>query len=376
MSKRKPENQGDLHNFGRRVRFIDGNTILKPREAHWEKLILCRKSPFRRKLEAILAEDAIADCLPDLSFGKTNGQKGTPVEILKLNEPIPQEIDPLYLFEALGGLIAFTTWLGIEDLHFENIFVGTKPDTGQLIITPIDIEMIFFDRTLPFRNGVLPLKNELNSDSALFKFRFIEKMDERIAAALVYGYRSVLKKMISNNEALIELLLRGRSGDAHIRFLVHNTRAYQDHLRDPNSVLKDITMTEDEIIQLNRGEYPYFFFSVNDPDIRFFTEKSLKKTRYIQHQSKIVRMKSYRFVQPAKLLRSKKRNEWLMDAGTLILASYFVPSGFSGKAGYRNLRISANRRNLEISFDEDSVLQGPRKFTDEFTPIEEIFTCK
>src|SRR5258708_1955542 len=124
---RARKNLGDTHNFGRRVE-PKGNRISKPRTLLWEWLLLSKKSPLRRLLsEAARAEGWQADAfdfLPTLGFWRV-GARGGEVERVSLSPlQLRSEARKLELAAIVGRAVALLSWLGLADLHWENLVLG------------------------------------------------------------------------------------------------------------------------------------------------------------------------------------------------------------------------------------------------------------
>src|SRR4051794_34600183 len=113
----RPRPLGDAHNFGRRVS-QHGARIRKPRALLWEWLLLDGNSPLRRLLDE--AAPGTFSFLPDLSFAFEG--LGGEVERLSLR-PLPAPSGTLRrtLAVVVGRSLALWSWLGVADLHWENL---------------------------------------------------------------------------------------------------------------------------------------------------------------------------------------------------------------------------------------------------------------
>src|SRR5438445_11127857 len=131
---------GDPHNFGRRVE-SRGAFVHKPRTVVWEWLMLSPESPLRR----FLGSDF--DFLPSLAIDRRRHL----VERLRLR-PLRGRKDELGAI--VGRSLALWAWLGVCDLHWENMALGTRG--GRIVFGPLDIEMIFGDMRLPTQTKLLP----------------------------------------------------------------------------------------------------------------------------------------------------------------------------------------------------------------------------
>ena len=136
---RAPVHAGDRHNFGRRVTLREGS-VVKPRTLLWEWLLLGDDSPLRAKLSELGAD--VFDFLPSLRFSSHDARGGGEVERALL-DPLSPHTDSTRLAHVTGRAIALYTWLGLSDLHWENLLLGERD--GRIVFGPLDVEMILDD---------------------------------------------------------------------------------------------------------------------------------------------------------------------------------------------------------------------------------------
>jgi len=149
---------GDSHNFGRRVTRHAGR-IVKPRPLLWEWLVLSATSPLRRLLAAIGREGHagrdLFSFLPSLRFFSSG--EGGEVECIQL-QPLKRASTPAErreLARIVGRSLALWSWLGLQDLHWENLVLGHDA-RRRVVFTPLDVEMILADLSLPTETKLLP----------------------------------------------------------------------------------------------------------------------------------------------------------------------------------------------------------------------------
>src|SRR4051812_21053869 len=124
-----PQQQlGDSHNFGRRV-VLCGERIAKPRTLLWEWLLLSSDSPLRKLLDEAAAQDALGTdafgFLPTLQFFGSRGAEGGEVERLRLEPLLARGVEiQRELSIIVGRSLALWSWLGVADLHWENLVLG------------------------------------------------------------------------------------------------------------------------------------------------------------------------------------------------------------------------------------------------------------
>ncbi|MEO1368175.1 MAG: hypothetical protein AAFX50_13460, partial [Acidobacteriota bacterium] len=149
---------GDTHNFGRCVT-RRGDRIVKPRPVLWEQLLLDAESPLRRRLDAAARQSGDAGAfafLPDVKFYPPRSGTGGEVDAIRL-EPLGSlgdgEVEELA--RITGRSLALWSWLGVTDLHWENLVLG-RDARGQIVFTPLDIEGLFDDLAMPTETKLLP----------------------------------------------------------------------------------------------------------------------------------------------------------------------------------------------------------------------------
>jgi hypothetical protein len=150
---------GDSHNFGRRVSQSAGR-VHKPRALLWERLLLAAESPLRRLLDERATHDGLGrdafGFLPALKFFRTRARIGGDVEQVRL-APLPtlSKRDKRALAVIVGGALARGCWLGVADLHWENLVLGVD-ERDRIVFGPLDIEMILADLSFPTETKLLP----------------------------------------------------------------------------------------------------------------------------------------------------------------------------------------------------------------------------
>src|SRR5687768_737777 len=150
---------GDSHNFGRRVT-LRGRRVHKPRTLLWEWLLLARESPLRKLLNESAQVAAFGagafEFLPALRFVDETARDGGEVDrvALKPLRALSKE-GKRELAVAVGRSLALFGFLGVADLHWENLVLGAGA-RGQVVFGPLDVEMILADLALPTETKLLP----------------------------------------------------------------------------------------------------------------------------------------------------------------------------------------------------------------------------
>ena len=296
---------GDPHNFGRRVE-LRGDVIHKPRTVLWEWLMLSRASPLRRFLGREF------DFLPTLAIDRRRGL----VERLQLG-PLRGRRDELAT--VVGKSLALWAWLGVADLHWENMALGVQD--GRVVFGPLDIEMMFGDMRLPTETKLIPEADPEYGEElrrAAGVRRALPHLGTPIRGehlvAIVTAYRATLEFLDRNTKTIARLV---RELDAPIRVLL---RATSDYTKDP---VPWPPLLECEREQMTRGDVPYFFRLRGKRGIRYFTDARLRTTGIVPADTEPLLPRS---------LRSPSRRV-LREQGTLAVIGAFDHPALTGKHG-------------------------------------------
>ena len=296
---------GDPHNFGRRVE-LRGGFVHKPRTVVWEWLMLSKGSPLRR----FLGRDF--EFLPTLSVDRRRGV----VERLQL-QPLRGRKDELATI--VGKSLALWAWLGVADLHWENMALGVQED--RVVFGPLDVEMMFGDMRLPTQTKLLPEADPEYGEElrrAAGVRRALPHLGSPIRGehlvAIVTAYRATLEFLDRNAKTIAKLLA---PLDAPIRVLL---RATSDYVKDP---VPWPPLLDCEIEQMARGDVPYFFRLRGKRGIRYFTDARLRTTGLVPADTEPLLPRS---------LRSPSRRV-LREQGTLAVIGAFDHPSLTGKHG-------------------------------------------
>jgi hypothetical protein len=265
---------GDTHNFGRRVAAGASGAIAKPRTLRWEWLLLCAESPLR-KLLAVHGETF--SFLPDLAFHGVNAREGGEVERIEL-APIEPSLEAQRSIARIAGRsLALYAWLGIADLHWENLALGADAH-GRIVLAPLDVEMILADFALPTETKLLPDADpeyaELSRHACGLR-RILPYLGKPISAAdllaMADAYRSTLELLDRHAKPIAESIaslpdLR----ETPIRVCLRATADYvrTEPLWPP--------LLDAEIEQMDRGDIPYFFRLYGRPGIHYYADAALE----------------------------------------------------------------------------------------------------
>lgn len=347
---------GDSHNFGRRVVARDGR-IAKPRTVFWEWLLLSEHSPLRQQLSRIAAEDQSGvrfDFLPSLQFvrpathrDEAGAQEGEVERIALQPLALTTPAECRTLAEVTGHAIALFSWLGLGDLHWENLALGADAK-GGICFAPLDIELLLDDHALPTATRLLP---EADPDyAALYQHacgirRVLPFLGKPIALvdllAMVNAYRQMLAALERHTDAIAATLASLPAlHKAPLRVCLRSTG---DYVHAGPNLDPPLLAAEEE--QLRRGDIPYFFRLYGRPGIHYFTDASLATSQRLPTRGDVPRLAP--LLQVSKGLRSPNRQS-LREQGLFCLLGAFDHPSFQGEHTLGDLTVRFLSRRLVV----------------------------
>ncbi len=276
---------GDSHNFGRRVSLVDGR-VHKPRTLTWERLLLSRASPLRQLLDTHAARDALGaeafGFLPDLQFGPDRGHLGGEVEQVSLSPLGPDvalsEAERQDLARITGRAIALFAWLGVSDLHWENLMLG-RDVRGAIVFGPLDVEDLLAPFALPTGTKLIPDPGPelaVICQHAAGVRRVLPYLGKPIATRdlieIAAGYHETLAFLGRHARAIAEVFTG--LPDLHSAPIRVCLRGTEDYVLAGARPLWP-PLLDAERAQLDRGDIPYFFRRYGQRGIFHFTDAAL-----------------------------------------------------------------------------------------------------
>jgi hypothetical protein len=357
------EARGDAHNFGRRVA-MRGGRIVKPRTLAWERLLLSAKSPLRRALLDAARDADVPDAfafLPDLAFHAAQDGVGGEVDPIDLT-PLPAMTAARRrsLAIVLGRSLALWSWLGVSDLHWENLALGAAAD-GAIVLAPLDVEMILSDLELPAETHLLPDADPEYADTyrhACGARRALAYLGKPVraedVAAIAAGYAETLAILDAHAKAIAEAVASvAELREAPIRVSLRGTDEYVRARVGP--VWPPLLDAESE--QLARGDIPYFFRLYGQPGIRWYTEASLTRTGVLPLRGDVPRLAP--LLPVGRALRGRSRGA-LREKGLLTVIGAFDDGSASGRHEAGGLEITFGKRSLRVRDGGDLDIECPR----------------
>ena len=260
---------GDVHNFGHKTTVI-GEVVEKFRPIYWEWLFLSKNSPLRTYCQSELGSND-----PFLSFASLNFhtqkdeldrfQKHT-VETLQIKKVSDfKEKEAFKLGQSFGAC----TFFGITDLHSENFLIG-RDKNDHFIASPIDIE-ICFEKVDALSETHL-ISSSTVSKNIVSIFDGIEVADDLVSTLIegfLHSWRT-LEKKANDIHHLLEII---NLKNIPIRLVVTPTNSYKDYFLGKKKIDE---FSQEEAIQLLRGDYPYFWTSLDSNSAFYFQTISEK----------------------------------------------------------------------------------------------------
>jgi hypothetical protein len=369
---------GDSHNFGRRVS-VRGGRVFKPRSLLWEWLLLARESPLRRLLASAAASDGLGrnafGFLPTLEFFPPMARHEGAVERVAL-KPLPAfgpeeseqaRKDRRALAWIVGRSLALWSWLGVADLHWENLVLGLDA-RGRLVFGPLDIEMILADLALPTETKLLP-----DSDpeyAAICRHacgvrRVLPYLGKPVQApellAMASVYRGTLAFLDRRAPEIAEVFARlPELRDAPIRICLRGTDEYVRARSEP--LWPPLLDAERE--QLERGDIPYFFRLYGRRGIHYYSEPDLKRWKTLPLAGDVPKLEP--LLSLARGLRSPARRK-LREEGLFALLGAFDHAGLDGRhtldGPEDGLEVTFGARRIAVRLPDGEELESRRNLS-------------
>ena len=359
-----PHVLGDSHNFGRRVSLAE-DRVHKPRTVLWEWLLLAAESPLRRLLDEAAARDGLGPeafaFLPTLAFFEPHVRRGGHVERAQLDPlPVLDAAGKQALARIIGRSLGLWSWLGVCDLHWENLLLGLDR-RGRTVFGPLDIEMILADLARPTETKLLPDADpeyaELCRHAAGVR-RVLPFLGKPIAgadlASMASAYLSTLA-FLDRHAAAIAAVFEALPGlrEAPIRILLRSTAEYVN----PSAPTLWPPLLEAEREQLARGDIPYFFRLYGQPGIHYFADESLTELKRLPQGGDVPQLDP--ILRLSRGLRSPSRKRLRVEGLFTLLGAFDHPT-LSGVHEHAGLALTFQRRTLIVRLPNGEELESRR----------------
>jgi hypothetical protein len=360
---------GDSHNFGRRVSLRAGR-VAKPRTLLWEWLLLSAKSPLRRLLDAAAERDGLGSqafgFLPTLEFFQARSRARLPlggeVERLAL-EPLlrASKGQKRELASVVGRSLALFSWLGVSDLHWENLALGLN-ERGRIVFGPLDVEMLLADLSLPTETKLLP---DADPEYAVIcqhaagvrrALPYLGKpVDVADLLALAGAYRATLL-FLERHAAAIAKVFASLPGlrETPIRVCLRGTEEYVRAATEP--LWPPLLDAESE--QLARGDIPYFFRLYGRAGIHYYANRELTRLGRLPLRGDVPQLEP--LLKLTAGLRSPSRQRLREDGLFAVLGAFDHPA-FEGRHRSSELEVNFGARTLAVKLPQGEELRAGRR---------------
>jgi hypothetical protein len=358
---------GDSHNFGRRVSLRAG-WVRKPRTLLWEWLLLGVDSPLRRALDEAARSDGLGPetfaFLPKLEFRFTRSGTFGDVERVVLR-PLGSLSGrrKCELGRVVGRALSLASFLGIADLHWENLALGWGHE-GSLVFAPLDVEIILSDLSLPTETKLLPDADpEVRAVSRhVCGVRRIlpyvgKPVDIETLGEMAGAYHQTLVFLERHAKAISRVFRQlPELRDTPIRVCLRGTDDY---------VLAGTRPTwppflDAELVQLERGDIPYFFRLYGRAGIHYYLDRSLTELGRLPLRGDVPRLEP--LLRLSNDLESPGRKK-LREEGLFALLGAFDHPSLRGRHESMGLTVSLGARRIGVTLPTGEALSSPRNLS-------------
>ncbi len=358
---------GDPHNFGRRVSLRAGRAH-KPRALLWEWLLLAAESPLRRLIDELAKRDALGrdafGFLPALKYFRDKVRVGGEVERIRLSPlPVLSKRDKRSLAVIVGRSLALWSWLGVADLHWENLVLGVDR-RDRMVFAPLDIEMILADLSLPTQTKLLPDADPEYASicrHACGVRRVLPYLGKPVGAddllAMAGAYRGTLAFLDRHASAIANVLARLPGlRETPIRVCLRGTDEY---VRAKSQPLWP-PLLDAEAEQLARGDIPYFFRLYGRRGIHYYGNRTLSELKRIPLRGDVPQLDP--MLALSRGLRSPSRRT-LRDEGLFTLLGAFDDPSLGGRHKSDELEVSLRARSIVVKLPSGAELRSARNLS-------------
>lgn len=362
---------GDSHNFGRRVSMRAGR-VAKPRALLWEWALLGNDSPVRALLDDLSEREGMAGLfsfLPALRFfrgrqranvGGVQGAFNEVERVVLAPWRFRSQARRLELAAIVGRSLALWSWLGVSDLHWENLVLGVD-SANRTVFGPVDIEMMFAVLSLPTATKLLPdpdPEHALICRHASGVRRALPHLGKPIRAeylvAMAAAYLDVLALLDRHAGAIAQAFseLPGLT-ETPIRVLLRGTdeyfRARSEPLWPP--------LLRAEIEQLARGDIPYFFRLYDKAGIRYYADEALQRVEQLPSRGDVPKLDP--ILQLSRGLRSPARKKLRVE-GLFTLLGAFDSETLTGSHEHGGMRVTFKPRGIVVELHDGDEMEVRR----------------
>lgn len=204
--------------------------------------------------------------IPSLSIERKDVFSGTVERVESLTKPNVGKV----VAEAIGSCVALWCWLGLTDLHADNIRFGEI--NGKMLFFPIDVEAMFFNLlTLNDTLLVLPPAH-IGSRDVCGLGVVAASLSRQYISDFAAGMRETLNFLSDKSNAFLDAFPPETFAKDPCRVILRPTSEYALAMSQSESVNTKVAFCSEEMEQMNRNDIPYFFKFLGREDIHYFNE--------------------------------------------------------------------------------------------------------
>jgi hypothetical protein len=264
------------------------------------------------------------------------------------------------LATVVGRSLALWSWLGVSDLHWENLVLGID-ERDRIVFGPLDVEMILGELALPTETKLLPDADPeyaVVCQHACGVRRVLPYLGKPVAAADLLSMAAAYGRTLAcleRHAGAIAKMLRGLPGllTTPIRVCLRGTDQYV--LAGSEPLWPPLLDAERE--QLERGDIPYFFRFYRRSGIHYYADPSLRHTRRLPTKGDVPQLEP--LLDVARGLRSPSR-EKLRTEGLLSVLGAFDHPQLSGRYAGEGLEVRFSKRRLLVTLPGGEQLRAHR----------------
>ncbi len=332
--------EADFHNFGQSVQRAyrsSGYYFRKPRPVFWEWLFFAKNSP----LSPFFSFHSSGYESPGNTFFNLDIEnESCPIGFSK--EVVSDFTGPFQdsHYYSLGALLGYTYALGIRDLHKANVI------TMKHHIQIVDVEVVFASLLLPNETLLLPFK-EIGVESCGAQGLLNDGVSTERLALILAGYFDVFESLFRNRERIIDVFddLDTTIRTIPIRHILRDTFRYRASDRDSF----DPPLLSAENRQLDRGDIPYFFKLLGQPEVFEYVDRN-GAIANVELQEPFLRGAAREAISPKSLLE-QGRLDALRATGILYLVKKLSISSKELKIDHGNYCVEKSESEIKLVID-------------------------
>ncbi|HRI69667.1 MAG TPA: hypothetical protein PK156_35805, partial [Polyangium sp.] len=246
------------------------------------------------------------------------------------------------------------------DLHWENIALG-RDAHGRTVLTPLDIEIVLADLSLPTETKWLPDADPEVADVCRHAagvrrvLPYLGKpVDVTDLLVIARHYLRMLEFLGKRGREIADVLAAlPEFKEIPIRVCLRGTDEYVE--AEPNELWPPLL--DEEMEQLDRGDIPYFFRLYGQKGIHYFDNQELTEIETLPMEGDVPQLDP--LLDISRGLKSKSR-KMLQDEGLLTVIGAFDHKSFKGTHEHDGLKVTFQKNTLIVEFPDGEEIEAHR----------------